>query len=436
MNIVDIITKKLNNKTLSPKEIEYFVKTSVSGQTADYQVSALLAAIFVNGMNDEETFFLTKYMMESGDILDFSSVSGIKADKHSTGGVADTVTLIAAPAVASCGVRIIKMSGRGLGYSGGTIDKLSAIPGFTTDISKDEALKMSEKSGIVIMGQTDTLAPADKKFYALRDVTGTVESAPLIVSSILSKKLASGADTIVFDVKCGNGAFMKDINSAKSLALQLTGISSMFGKKTAAVISDMSQPLGMNIGNSLEVIEAIEVLKGNVEGDLYELSCLIGGCMVFQAQKTKSLEDGVELIKKSIKTGQALSKFEEFVAQQGGNAKIINNYGLLPKAGSKIDIKADKNGYINSINTQLIGRASVETGAGRIKKNDSIDLGAGIIMNARIGDFVKEDDILLTILSSTSEKCLSAAEIAKNAFEILPCPIEKPILIKDIITKE
>ncbi len=436
MNIVDIITKKLNNKTLSPKEIEYFVKTSVSGQTADYQVSALLAAIFVNGMNDEETFFLTKYMMESGDILDFSSVSGIKADKHSTGGVADTVTLIAAPAAASCGVRIIKMSGRGLGYSGGTIDKLSAIPGFTTDISKDEALKMSEKSGIVIMGQTDTLAPADKKFYALRDVTGTVESAPLIVSSILSKKLASGADTIVFDVKCGNGAFMKNINSAKSLALQLTGISSMFGKKTAAVISDMSQPLGMNIGNSLEVIEAIEVLKGNVEGDLYELSCLIGGCMVFQAQKTKSLEDGVVLIKKSIKTGQALSKFEEFVAQQGGNAKIINNYGLLPKAGSKIDIKADKNGYINSINTQLIGRASVETGAGRIKKNDSIDLGAGIIMNARIGDFVKEDDILLTILSSTSEKCLSAAEIAKNAFEILPCPIEKPILIKDIITKE
>ncbi len=436
MNIVDIITKKLNNKTLSPKEIEYFVKTSVSGQTADYQVSALLAAIFVNGMNDEETFFLTKYMMESGDILDFSSVSGIKADKHSTGGVADTVTLIAAPAAASCGVRIIKMSGRGLGYSGGTIDKLSAIPGFTTDISKDEALKMSEKSGIVIMGQTDTLAPADKKIYALRDVTGTVESAPLIVSSILSKKLASGADTIVFDVKCGNGAFMKNINSAKSLALQLTGISSMFGKKTAAVISDMSQPLGMNIGNSLEVIEAIEVLKGNVEGDLYELSCLIGGCMVFQAQKTKSLEDGVELIKKSIKTGQALSKFEEFVAQQGGNAKIINNYGLLPKAGSKIDIKADKNGYINSINTQLIGRASVETGAGRIKKNDSIDLGAGIIMNARIGDFVKEDDILLTILSSTSEKCLSAAEIAKNAFEILPCPIEKPILIKDIITKE
>ncbi len=436
MNIVDIITKKLNNKTLSPKEIEYFVKTSVSGQTADYQVSALLAAIFVNGMNDEETFFLTKYMMESGDILDFSSVSGIKADKHSTGGVADTVTLIAAPAAASCGVRIIKMSGRGLGYSGGTIDKLSAIPGFTTDISKDEALKMSEKSGIVIMGQTDTLAPADKKFYALRDVTGTVESAPLIVSSILSKKLASGADTIVFDVKCGNGAFMKDINSAKSLALQLTGISSMFGKKTAAVISDMSQPLGMNIGNSLEVIEAIEVLKGNVEGDLYELSCLIGGCMVFQAQKTKSLEDGVKLIKKSIKTGQALSKFEEFVAQQGGNAKIINNYGLLPKAGSKIDIKADKNGYINSINTQLIGRASVETGAGRIKKNDSIDLGAGIIMNARIGDFVKEDDILLTILSSTSEKCLSAAEIAKNAFEILPCPIEKPVLIKDIITKE
>ncbi len=436
MNIVDIITKKLNNKTLSPKEIEYFVKTSVSGQTADYQVSALLAAIFVNGMNDEETFFLTKYMMESGDILDFSSVSGIKADKHSTGGVADTVTLIAAPAAASCGVRIIKISGRGLGYSGGTIDKLSAIPGFTTDISKDEALKMSEKSGIVIMGQTDTLAPADKKFYALRDVTGTVESAPLIVSSILSKKLASGADTIVFDVKCGNGAFMKNINSAKSLALQLTGISSMFGKKTAAVISDMSQPLGMNIGNSLEVIEAIEVLKGNVEGDLYELSCLIGGCMVFQAQKTKSLEDGVELIKKSIKTGQALSKFEEFVAQQGGNAKIINNYGLLPKAGSKIDIKADKNGYINSINTQLIGRASVETGAGRIKKTDSIDLGAGIIMNARIGDFVKEDDILLTILSSTSEKCLSAAEIAKNAFEILPCPIEKPILIKDIITKE
>ena len=436
MNIVDIITKKLNNKTLSPKEIEYFVKTSVSGQTADYQVSALLAAIFVNGMNDEETFFLTKYMMESGDILDFSSVSGIKADKHSTGGVADTVTLIAAPAAASCGVKIIKMSGRGLGYSGGTIDKLSAIPGFTTDISKDEALKMSEKSGIVIMGQTDTLAPADKKFYALRDVTGTVESAPLIVSSILSKKLASGADTIVFDVKCGNGAFMKNINSAKSLALQLTGISSMFGKKTAAVISDMSQPLGMNIGNSLEVIEAIEVLKGNVEGDLYELSCLIGGCMVFQAQKTKSLEDGVKLIKKSIKTGQALSKFEEFVAQQGGNAKIINNYGLLPKANSKIDIKADKNGYINSINTQLIGRASVETGAGRIKKTDSIDLGAGIIMNARIGDFVKEDDILLTILSSTSEKCLSAAEIAKNAFEILPCPIEKPVLIKDIITKE
>ena len=436
MNIVDLIIKKRDGGKLTKDEIEFFVSGVVDSSIPDYQTSAMLMAIYFQNLDSEETSDLTMAMANSGDTFDLSSVEGIKVDKHSTGGVADTTTLILAPLVASCGVPVVKMSGRGLGFSGGTLDKLESIPGFNISVTESQALEFAKKSGIVLMSQTDSLTPADKKLYALRDVTGTVESIPLIAGSIMSKKIAAGADAIVLDVKCGSGAFMKDLPSAVALAKTMADIGRSVGREVTAVISGMDQPLGMNIGNSLEVIEAIEVLKGRVGGDLLEVSLTLGSLMLIGAKKFKTMDEGKEMLRENIANGKGLAKFRELLIQQGGNPDIIEDYSLLPLSPSKLEVKSNTDGYIYSMNTAEIGRASLETGAGRDAKTDPIDPGAGIIMKVRIGDMVKKGDTIAEIYSAVNEKCISAAAYLRDAVEISDEAPKQPKLILDIIKQE
>ena len=436
MNIVDLIIKKRDGGKLTKDEIEFFVSGVVDSSIPDYQTSAMLMAIYFQNLDSEETSDLTMAMANSGDTFDLSSVEGIKVDKHSTGGVADTTTLILAPLVASCGVPVVKMSGRGLGFSGGTLDKLESIPGFNISVTESQALEFAKKSGIVLMSQTDSLTPADKKLYALRDVTGTVESIPLIAGSIMSKKIAAGADAIVLDVKCGSGAFMKDLPSAVALAKTMADIGRSVGREVTAVISGMDQPLGMNIGNSLEVIEAIEVLKGRVGGDLLEVSLTLGSLMLMGAKKVKTMDEGKEMLRENIANGKGLAKFRELLIQQGGDPGIIDDYSLLPVSPARLEVKAGADGYIYSMNTAEIGRASLETGAGRASKADPIDFGAGIIMKVRIGDKVKKGDTIAEIYSAVNEKCVSAAAYLRDAVEISDEAPKQPKLILDIIKQE
>lgn len=434
MNIVDLIIKKRDGGKLTKEEIEFFIKGVTDSSIPDYQVSAMLMAIYFQDLDNEETSELTMAMAHSGGTFDLSSVEGIKVDKHSTGGVADTTTLILAPLVASCGVPVIKMSGRGLGFSGGTLDKLESIPGFKIDVTEEQALEYAKTSGIVLMSQTDNLTPADKKLYALRDVTGTVDNLALISGSIMSKKIAAGADAIVLDVKCGSGAFMKDYPSAVKLAKTMAEIGKSVGRNVTAVISSMDQPLGMNIGNSLEVIEAIEVLKGNVKGDLLDVALTLGAYMLIGAKKVNSVEEGIAMLTENISNGKGLAKFRELLIQQHGNPDIIEDYSLLPLSKAKLEVKADSNGYIYSMNTAEIGRSSLETGAGRASKTDSIDFGSGIIMKVRIGDTVSKGDVIAEIYSATEEKCISAGKYLKDAIEIKAEKPEQPKLILDIIS--
>lgn len=434
MNIVDLIIKKRDGGKLTKEEIEFFIKGVTDSSIPDYQVSAMLMAIFFQNLDNEETSELTMAMAHSGGTFDLSSVEGIKVDKHSTGGVADTTTLILAPLVASCGVPVIKMSGRGLGFSGGTLDKLESIPGFKIDVTEEQALEYAKTSGIVLMSQTDNLTPADKKLYALRDVTGTVDNLALISGSIMSKKIAAGADAIVLDVKCGSGAFMKDYPSAVKLAKTMAEIGKSVGRNVTAVISSMDQPLGMNIGNSLEVIEAIEVLKGNVKGDLLDVALTLGAYMLIGAKKVNSVEEGISMLTENINNGKGLAKFRELLIQQHGNPDIIEDYSLLPLSKAKLEVKAESNGYIYSMNTAEIGRSSLETGAGRASKTDSIDFGSGIIMKVRIGDTVSKGDVIAEIYSATEEKCISAGKYLKDAIEIKAEKPEQPKLILDIIS--
>ncbi len=433
MNIVDIIIKKRDGGTLTKQEIEYFIDGVVNDTIADYQTAAMLMAIFFRSLNKEETALLTMAMAHSGDTFDLSPIKGIKADKHSTGGVADTTTLILAPLVASLGVPVIKMSGRGLGFSGGTLDKLESIPGFSVEVTEQEALSFAGKSGIVIMSQSKNLTPADKKLYALRDVTGTVDNMPLIAASIMSKKIAAGADAIVLDVKCGSGAFMKDFESAKELAEEMVSLGQRVGRKVTAVISSMEQPLGDYIGNSLEVIEAIEVLKGNTGGDLREVSLTLGSYMLLHGEKASTLEEARCMLERAIEDGRGLQKFREMILQQKGDGNIIEDYSLLPRSKEKLAVRAEKSGYIAKMNTAKIGRASLETGAGRVAKTDSIDFGAGIIMKKRIGDRVETGETIAEIFSQTNEKCLSAGSLLLEAVKISQEKPEKPALILDII---
>ena len=437
MNFVDIIIKKRDGGKLTAEEITFFVKGVTEGSLPDYQISALLMAILLKGMDAEETAHLTMEMANSGGMFDLSSVEGFKVDKHSTGGVADTTTLILAPLVASVGVPVVKMSGRGLGFSGGTIDKLESIPGFQVDVTEEKALQFAKESGIVVMSQTDDLTPADKKLYAMRDVTGTVDSIPLIAASIMSKKIAAGADGIVLDVKCGSGAFMKDLESAEKLAETMASMGRHVGRKVTAVISGMDQPLGMYIGNSLEVMEAIEVLKGNVGGDLLEVSLTLGANMLLLAGRVKTEEEGKELLAEQIRNGKGLDKFREMLAQQGGDVHIIENYDLLPLSPVRVEVKAERSGYITKMDTAMIGRASQETGAGRMFKGQPLDFGAGIIMKKRAGGAIATGETLAIVYSKSKEKCDSAAVFLQKAITIEDKPAaEQPPLIWKIIRQE
>lgn len=433
MNIIDIIIKKRDGGILNKEETDFFVSSAVKGEIADYQISAMLMAIFLKGLNHTETALLTDAMAHSGETYDLSKIKGIKVDKHSTGGVGDTTTLILAPLVASLGVPVFKMSGKGLGFSGGTIDKLESIDGFNTTLSKEEAIRLVSKNGIVIMGQSQNLTPADKIFYSLRDVTGTVESIPLIVSSIMSKKLAAGADSIVLDVKCGSGAFMKDYNSAKELAMGMVEIGRKMNRKITAVISSMAQPLGNYIGNSLEVIEAIEVLKGNAKGDLLDVSLTLGACMLKNAEKCNSIEEGRKMLAENIKNGKGLEKLRELIIQQNGNPNIIDDYSLLPHAKHSFKVLSTSEGYITEMDTSKIGRASVETGAGRKTKADILDYGAGLIMKVRLGEYIKEGKEIAEIFASSEEKCIAAQNIMLSAIKTSSEKPSKEKLILDII---
>lgn len=434
MDFQDIIIKKRDKKKLTKEEISFFIHGVTDGSLPDYQISALLMAILLNGMDAEETAQMTMEMAHSGALFDLSSLPGFKVDKHSTGGVGDTTTLILAPLVASLGVPVVKMSGRGLGFSGGTIDKLESIPGFQVGVTEEDALTYGKTSHLVLMSQTDNLTPADKKLYALRDVTGTVDSIPLIAASIMSKKIAAGADGIVLDVKCGSGAFMKTQKDAEALAHIMVEMGQHVGRKVTAIISGMDQPLGMYIGNSLEVMEAMEVLKGNVKGDLLEVSLLLGAHMLLLAGRVQTEAEGKALLQQQIDNGAGIAKFRELLIQQGGNPAIIEQPDLLPLSPCSLEVKAEKSGYLTHMDTAKIGRASQETGAGRAFKEQPLDFGAGIITKKRLGDYVEAGEVLAVIYSATDKACASAAEIFLSALTISAEKAPLPPLVLNIIS--
>lgn len=434
MDFQDIIIKKRDKQKLTKEEISFFIQGVTDGSLPDYQISALLMAILLNGMDAEETAQMTMEMAHSGALFDLSSLPGFKVDKHSTGGVGDTTTLILAPLVASLGVPVVKMSGRGLGFSGGTIDKLESIPGFQVGVTEEDALTYGKTSHLVLMSQTDNLTPADKKLYALRDVTGTVDSIPLIAASIMSKKIAAGADGIVLDVKCGSGAFMKTQKDAEALAHIMVEMGQHVGRKVTAIISGMDQPLGMYIGNSLEVMEAMEVLKGNVKGDLLEVSLLLGAHMLLLAGRVQTEAEGKALLQQQIDNGAGIAKFRELLIQQGGNPAIIEQPDLLPLSPCSLEVKAKKSGYLTHMDTAKIGRASQETGAGRAFKEQPLDFGAGIITKKRLGDYVEAGEVLAVIYSAKDEACASAAEIFQSALTISAEKAPLPPLVLNIIS--
>lgn len=433
MRAYDIIFKKRWNKILSSFEIDFMVKGFVKGVIPNYQMSAFLMAIAINGMNTDETLYLTKSFVDSGDIIDLSSIPGIKVDKHSSGGVGDTTTLIVAPIVAAAGIPVAKMSGRGLGHSGGTIDKLESIPGFSTKISKNDFINQVKDIGIAVVGKVGNVVPADKLIYALRDVTATVDSLPLIASSIMSKKIAGGADAIVLDVKVGSGAFVEDEEKVEKLAKIMVNIGKGFGKKTRAIITDMSQPLGNAIGNSLEVEEAIKILKGNGSQDLREVCVNIAANMLLLGQKVKDLEEGIEITEEILTSGRGLDKFKQFISHQRGNSNIVEDISLLTKARYKDELLAKYNGFISKIDCKQIGIASIILGAGREKKEDIIDPSVGIVMEKRLGDNVKIKDKICTIYGNDFSKIEEAKKILEKSVEISKKRVSKPILIKKII---
>ena len=425
MRMYYIIKNKRDNKELAKEEIEFFVKGYTDGSIPDYQVSALAMAIFFNGMTEKETAILTLAMAESGDTVDLSLFGDKTVDKHSTGGVGDKTTLIVAPIVASLGCIIAKMSGRGLGHTGGTVDKLESIEGFNTSLTNDEFFEQVKNIGIAVVGQTGNLTPADKKLYALCDVTATVDSMPLIASSIMSKKLAAGSHTIVLDVKCGSGAFMKTPEEAKALAEEMVKIGKNNGRNMAAIITDMNTPLGNNIGNSLEVIEAIEILKGKGAEDLKYVAKALASEIV-SLSKNIPVTEAENLVSDAIKSGKALEKFKEWISHQGGNVDWIENPDLFPKAEFKVDIIAEKDCYISSMDAEEIGISSVILGAGREKKDDIIDMTAGIILNKKTGDKIKMGDIIATLYTNNKNSLKSSKEKFIKAVEFSD---EKPICI-------
>lgn len=433
MRMVDIIEKKRDGQTLTKEEIEFFIEGYTNGDIPDYQASSLAMAIFFQDMNEEERAALTMAMVNSGDVIDLSKVNGIKVDKHSTGGVGDTTTLVLAPLVAAVGVPVAKMSGRGLGHTGGTIDKLESIDGFHVEISEADFIKLVNEDQVAVIGQTGNLTPADKKLYALRDVTGTVNSIPLIASSIMSKKIAAGADAIVLDVKTGNGAFMKTLEDAEALAHAMVSIGNNVGRNTMAIISDMSQPLGRAIGNALELKEAIDTLNGQGPEDLTELVLTLGSQMVVLAERASTLEEARQLLNEAIENGSALDKFKTFLENQGGDASVVDSPELLPTAEYQIDYKAKSSGVVSELIANEIGVASMMLGAGRQTKEDDIDLSVGIVLNKKVGDKVNVGESLLTI-HSNRENVDDVIKKLDESIEI-KAQAKTPTLIHKIITE-
>lgn len=430
MNIQEIIAKKRDKQKLSNQEIEYFVTNYTNGTIPDYQAAALTMAIYINGMDEEETTNLTLAMTHSGDILDLSEF-GTVVDKHSTGGIGDKVTLILAPIIASLGIPVAKMSGRGLGYTGGTIDKLEAIPGYQTNITIQEFRKNVGKIGISLMGQTLNLAPADKKLYALRDTIAATESIPLISSSIMSKKIAAGANKIVLDVTCGSGAFMKDLNQATQLAETMKKIGQLAKKETVCVITSMEEPLGEAVGNALEVSEAVQALNGKMTEDVKEVVLTLGAYMIKLAGKGENIEENKQRMVTQIQNGQAYEKLRELIQAQGGDVSYIDNLKLLPQAKCIIPVLATKNGYVKTLEAKGVGEISMHLGAGRIKKEDSIDPAVGVVLKKKIGDYVSEKEVLAYIYANSEEKGQEAVKQLLNCYEI----VEEPIIKKNCILK-
>lgn len=433
MNTVELITKKRDGGQLSREEIRYLVQGFTEGSIPDYQMSAFLMAVYFQGMSRDETVWLTQEMKTSGDQADLSKIRGLKIDKHSTGGVGDKTTLIVGPLAAACGVPVAKMSGRGLGFTGGTVDKLESIPGFQTTLPEETFFRTVNECGISVIGQTAHIAPADKKIYALRDVTGTVENLSLITSSIMSKKLASGSDGILLDVKCGSGAFMKTEEDAVKLAQLMVEIGKADGKKTMAVITDMNQPLGNAVGNALEVREAIDVLAGRGPADITELSVELAGRMIWLGECAATPEEGIAKAGEALRSGAGLEKFRQFVRGQGGDPTVADDFSKLPLSRLTKDVTAQKSGYITGIDAMGIGLASQHTGAGRQTKEESIDHGAGILLHHKTGDLVEAGEALCTLYSDEEAKLDTAfaqAEKSISIGDLRPQPVR---LIHEII---
>ena len=431
LNVFDIINKTKQSKELTQQEISFLIDGYVNETIPDYQISAWLMAVCINGLSKQEIFYLTDSMKKSGEILSWDCVEGITADKHSTGGIGDKTTLIIAPIVASCGVKMPKMSGRGLGYTGGTIDKLESIPNFNVNLSHSDFIKCINKVGCAIVSQSGNLTPADKKLYALRDVTATVDSIPLICSSIMSKKLAMNTDCIVLDVKCGSGAFMKDTSSATTLANSMVDIAKKSDKLCGALITDMNSPLGYNVGNSLEVIEAIEILKGNSKGRLLNLCIELSVKIISMALNLDYNASRLKVLE-VISNGKALETLSHMIAFQGGNPKIIDDYSLFDTPKYSYDVKSKVSGYIHNINSEEIGKISLELGAGRHKKSDSIDYSAGIVFKHHIGDNVSIGDTLATMYSNKvtdfsecEHRLLNSIKVANTNLNLKDMIIEK-----------
>lgn len=428
MRVVDLIEKKRNGLELTKSEIDFIITEYTNGNLPDYQMSALAMAIYFQDMTQEERVHLTTAMVNSGDQIDLSEIEGIKVDKHSTGGVGDTTTLVLGPLVAAVGVPVAKMSGRGLGHTGGTIDKLEAVPGFHVEITNNEFIRLVNTNKLAVIGQSGDLTPADKSLYALRDVTATVDSIPLIASSIMSKKIAAGADAICLDVKTGNGAFMKDLKDAEALAQAMVEIGKGVGRNTKAIISDMSQPLGFAVGNALEVKEAIDTLKGEGPEDLTELCLTLGSHMVMLAKKASSLEEARALLIEVIDNGQALATFKTFLEAQGGDASVVDDPSQLPDASYKISVPAKADGYVSEIVAEQIGVAAMKLGAGRATKESVIDLAVGVVLHKKVGDAVKKGDTLVTI-HSNSENVDEVMNVIYDSYTIVSEQVDAPTLI-------
>lgn len=433
MRMVDIILKKRSGFELSKDEINFFIKGYVNGEIPDYQVSSLLMAICFNGLNAFETAQLTMAMAYSGDMVDLSAISGKKADKHSTGGVGDTTTLIVVPLVAACGVPVAKMSGRGLGHTGGTIDKLESIPGFNAFQSNADFLRIVKEIGLSVVGQTGNLVPADKKLYALRDVTGTVESIPLIASSVMSKKIAAGADAIVLDVKAGDGAFMKSVDDAFLLAKEMVAIGNQVNRKTIAIVTDMDQPLGCAIGNALEVKEAIRVLNCEIRGEIRDVSLVLASYMLYAADRCSSVEQAYELVETALEKGKGAEKLKAMINAQGGNGEVVDDPDILRVASDIFEIKAQKDGFIERIMTQKAGEAAMLLGAGRAKKDDQIDHSAGITIHKKAGEAIKAGEVLAKMYFNREQGFDDAKELLEHVFIINDVQIKPGPVIHGVV---